>query len=1452
MNHIKNIINTNIPCRSPSNIRITTNHNSYKSEVGIKKRYIKPRSPKIGNSFMLIMRQIHPNQEFIQSGIRSKSIANLIKKFLSDRKLPLQCNFVKNVNSKQEVNYSNGLCYDCNINYEGDRETRSYAQMITAYNNTMMTVDNSSNMIRDKLKSKMNVRLSKTHFRTTSTLSSAAYNFENLTIKENSKETSMTDLPVDTSFNHSVEIDNDFYDKDEKRKDFEIRKSIRSYANIIADYSAAMNGYLTSKKSKNHFSKLSMVSSSPENVVTPNTSDFVLSPNLNTDSRKEININEEIDWLSNVDKVIKNLKSATVGKDKRIDKDVFNLEETAVLQCVKIDEAAKVDKIKSTEVTSRKISFPGDNKNEEGLKHYKGKTSYGAEKVDGIKMIGPYLSSDYKFSTSSNVNSTFRKNLTQMPSNTESNISNDPQLELRMVPSGNESIVSVNVESIARTTEPRNPSSKELSVVVSSNNKQNLSNALATNLRDENQSNFGSMRISISEESLPVKELELFINGKPISDVRSIKARTETLNVLTSMDKVEIRVPYSQDNPNTLNQNSRNFVKNVSNPESVLKLRIATAFDETNPIITSGDTKKVQQIPTDLESKSSKKKSTRIEESNFNVIMSELSSTIKNTNESNIEKVSAIKIEKSDEVNVKKTFKRDTIEETQPVWIKSENDSLKRSNTSTFTNVHNDVKEHELTSDIDLRFTKIFGSKANVKNNLNVKEDESLKPENVSSSSEKKSVGNESYKRANLSTKDNVKSLADIMIKHSGRSSDGNSSAISGKPKPDGSNQIDDQKSSKSDKHDFKTTDAITKKSVLNNQSSKSDSLDERVSPKQSPRLSDVKSKKEEDYQRNDSTPTYVTNKQKSTQSNRTLASNDKIQSKLKVDSLDEKMSLTKWNKPSIEIKSSKAEKQYDTKDSKTFSKVLDVEKTSKSSSTFKSENVRITRDDFLLFNDETTSRSSSSPVKIVEFEKFNKRNEVSFKRGAKNVGTPKETECMKKTVDDEKKSSVQIQMKKELPKSDVVVKNIDTKINKSQQNVDNVRNEKFVHCKLTSFEEKSNVRANDKKDSSNDLEKQKKSINDSKDTKMKNIFNSMKPIEKKKDGILIDYGVKVASRKKQEKTKSTRKDLTTNENNPIVTKINEKLKEKENQCLNNRDEYKTIQSTPISVRNLIKDNQKATNETKSFKCDDAKEKHLSYVKKDIDSKAINSDKINNESLNVKLSKTLDKLKENLSYQNVPESEQSNFINYSTAKEEESTKSSKNVRTVKRSDEEFRVPYEGTVVQNPSKSPSTSHPNTVMKPLAGTIVRRPSKESEKKKPKNTSHKYSSKNTRENSNKKENQRESSYSVNLLEGDTNKSKSDLLSGSKNNSTEKPSSPVNSNNSSSFEKTKSYTTTSIDLIKSNTSNKRDYEEKNKQNNAKTREEFVNKLKRPEKDLVYSVWLQRKEEETADDKTS
>lgn len=131
------------------------------------------------------------------------------------------------------------------------------------------------------------------------------------------------------------------------------------------------------------------------------------------------------------------------------------------------------------------------------------------------------------------------------------------QIELRMVPSEKESIVSIDVDSSSaggRPSDPLNPAAKQISVVVRSDQKRYLqltddqrNDATTRSTESTLQHNdFRPMRISISEDSAPVKQIEFSINGKPVSKLKSVTARTERLDVVSSMDKIEIRIPYDK------------------------------------------------------------------------------------------------------------------------------------------------------------------------------------------------------------------------------------------------------------------------------------------------------------------------------------------------------------------------------------------------------------------------------------------------------------------------------------------------------------------------------------------------------------------------------------------------------------------------------------------------------------------------------------------------------------------------------------------------------------------------------------------------------------------------------------------------------------------------------------------------------------------------------------------
>ncbi|CAL7944731.1 unnamed protein product [Xylocopa violacea] len=163
----------------------------------------------------------------------------------------------------------------------------------------------------------------------------------------------------------------------------------------------------------------------------------------------------------------------------------------------------------------------------------------------------------------------------QTPANTAAtNSTREPQIELRMTPSQNESVVSINVdEAVVKTGGAANQ--EQLSVVISSK-KNETSQASAGN--PSANTDFGSMQISISENTIPVKQIEFSINGKPVSELKSILARSDKLDVVSSMDKVEIRIP-SRNNSASKEQ-SKNTASARSSSKPVLNLQIAAKFNE--------------------------------------------------------------------------------------------------------------------------------------------------------------------------------------------------------------------------------------------------------------------------------------------------------------------------------------------------------------------------------------------------------------------------------------------------------------------------------------------------------------------------------------------------------------------------------------------------------------------------------------------------------------------------------------------------------------------------------------------------------------------------------------------------------------------------------------------------------------------------------------------------------
>lgn len=270
---------------------------------------------------------------------------------------------------------------------------------------------------------------------------------------------------------------------------------------------------------------------------------------------------KENDWLREIESVISDLRSASERKTARA-VNVSKSRESNVLQSADASSNA-LDRIE---------------KLAELMKAHQQKDSAG-------KKLG-----ESKHFSNTAKSSSSKKNLSQMPivSGTAS-VRRQPQVELRMVPSEKESVVSIDVDSasIGLSQDPVNPASKQLSVVVQSDRKkdsqpsgaQSNNPTLSSDTKSASQRNeFGPMRISISEDSAPVKQIEFSINGKPVSELKSITARTERLDVVSSMDKIEIRIPFAKDDASRKNRGGDVSKQTVSSSGQILNVHIAANF----------------------------------------------------------------------------------------------------------------------------------------------------------------------------------------------------------------------------------------------------------------------------------------------------------------------------------------------------------------------------------------------------------------------------------------------------------------------------------------------------------------------------------------------------------------------------------------------------------------------------------------------------------------------------------------------------------------------------------------------------------------------------------------------------------------------------------------------------------------------------------------------------------
>lgn len=557
------------------------------------------------------------NKTICKQRSRKSSVTSLKKKLSMDKKLPLEnivrtmCHYstCQNVkfnssefnkrNKSQIIAIINGAK---NVNHHSsfvasvEKYPRSYAEMIADYSEALHKVStvgvrNDSlyfdNTIRkspfstfsapSSVKKIVNVTeyngVPIEEQKNYSSLSAAIKSFDQCSQHNNKNTVECDDLHHDTGVaktinkvtNQDCIIANDLKNDD------------HSYAKLVANCSKSMHNISLANTSNGGLvvSRNVLARKSIHSFVTPSKSN---STNTQETLRKtsltvatiphEKNVKEQLivpkkhNWLKEIESVTSDLRSVierrtakavNISKLKKSDVSQFiDTSDNLMYKVHRLTKLIKAHKQKENDTTIEKLDCQSDkidkmqkcNKDSALQKHNYSQLS------DKISDLPQHISSVTSSST--------RKNSTHVQASGTTSVLKQPQVKLRMVPSEKESVVSINVDSVSTGLGSLNPASKQLSVVVQSDRKDNpqlTENQWNVSTRRgvksaPQRNDFGPMRISISEDSAPIKQIEFSINGKPVSKLKSITARTERLDVVSSMDKIEIRIPFAKDDAN--------------------------------------------------------------------------------------------------------------------------------------------------------------------------------------------------------------------------------------------------------------------------------------------------------------------------------------------------------------------------------------------------------------------------------------------------------------------------------------------------------------------------------------------------------------------------------------------------------------------------------------------------------------------------------------------------------------------------------------------------------------------------------------------------------------------------------------------------------------------------------------------------------------------------------------
>ncbi|KAK9303090.1 hypothetical protein QLX08_005063 [Tetragonisca angustula] len=467
-------------------------------------------------------------------------------------------------------------------------EPRSYAQMIASYSDAMYG-PNCSGVLKDNPNSSMFNGIHRSPFSTASLVS----------LKWKSKPKGAGDTNSSASGLNAFSRDDDTIGSNN-----EVQKSL-SYASMIERYSKAMDlgsvdnydwrdNAVPKRYASTKFDETPIILTSEKDAnKKPNATTDDVEEKIGDDQAEvEKNAHGQDGWLTKMDETIKDLKRITAkadSDDKWMPQPAYWLDRVMNAHKKRIKDKSETLEKTSVEAAANKLANPSANGDTivqadeptTNLSNSETKSAVASQRPPASvppTSIPPASSPPASSPPASKPPS--QDGPGSRPSNSivdyirrgpmstsgSTNPTKEPQIELRMTPSQNESVVSVNMdEEAARAT---GGNKEQLSVVVSSKRDANG--------RAEPRPDFSSMQISISETTIPVKQIEFSINGKPVSELKSIVARADRLDVLSSMDKVEIRIPASKNR--TVEQSTNVVASSSSKP--VLKLQIAAKFNE--------------------------------------------------------------------------------------------------------------------------------------------------------------------------------------------------------------------------------------------------------------------------------------------------------------------------------------------------------------------------------------------------------------------------------------------------------------------------------------------------------------------------------------------------------------------------------------------------------------------------------------------------------------------------------------------------------------------------------------------------------------------------------------------------------------------------------------------------------------------------------------------------------